>query len=386
MQWIKLKTLPWLLATGLLVSGGNSGVAHAAWSVSAEPTSVSTAQAGVRSACGTTGTDCANPSAQWRYDPILDMALVGGDSTGSGAFVGVQCDATRARRLVVGAVRRWDRHGFLAALRQATPAMIRLSAEMSGTSAVVIRAIEDRGTLDLPQTADYARGTLKDEQYALIKAAQSLFVPVGKRTYAFPGRGARAALEALSCDRPSARIASRAIPRRSIVPGNATAGEPPRPVQAIWRFGTNTGAEADKRGRYLAFTSITNFPGSQLASFTFELSCHAGRVYALFGNGSVDNAVEGAQGSATKQFMAAVNTPDNVAEVFNGSVRVARFPVEEDRRSGRGHALSRDELAALLDFDTIVVSGGANSVAFGKTGAGQAIVSLAQACGYSRSQ
>jgi hypothetical protein len=322
--------------------------------------------------------------AQWRYDPVLDMALIGGDSIQSGVFMGVQCDATRSRRLVVGAVRRWDRHGLLAALRDTAPAVIRVSAEMSGTSAVVIRAIEDRGTLDLPQTADYARGTLKDEQYALLKAAQSLSLPVGHRTYSFSGRGARMALEALSCDRPTSRIASRAIPRRPVVDTSVGLSEPTRPVQAIWRFGSNSGEQAKKRGRYLAFTSITNFPGSELASFTFELACQSGRIYAVFGNGAVGNVVDGPKSSRTRRFVTAVNTSDNVAEVFKGSVRVARFPVEIDPRSGRGHELAYDELAALLDFDTIVVNGGSNSVAFGKTGAGQAIVSLAQACGYDR--
>lgn len=330
---------------------------------------------------------------QWLLDPVARTALVENPGQFPGALLGIQCDRNdlRNRRFVFGAVRRRDRSGVLSALNTNSPTFLRISVESQSTYAEFVVGVEGRTTIDYDGAADLVVTYLTPEQYNLVRSARSLTVTTGGRSIWFSGKGSAAATGALACAATPQIVASRVIAAapRAVPPKAAPAvalprplNGPQRPVLTPWSFTPRLLSADAGKGRYLAFTSAVGFAESPLASFNFEIACHGNRLYAAFTGGSVSKSVPRTASDDPARFIAAVNSGANTAEIYRGGKEVVRFPVEVDA-AGKGHMLSARELAALLDFNRIVVSNarGSRTIEFTAKGGPQAISSLAEACG-----
>jgi hypothetical protein len=316
--------------------------------------------------------------ADWRLAEAGSTALVSAGRQQSGAMLGVQCDPNdmRGRRLIFGAYRNEDGAGLLKAISTTRARVIQVSVESQSSWSEFGVSLEGKGQLSHTGIADYVAGYLSAEQYGLIRSARSLTVKVGEKTFWFTGNGSMTATSALVCGVASPIRASRMVPEN--------ASRPRPPVQSRWTFAPGLLMPEPARGSYQVYASVSGFPGNELASFNFEITCRTGQLHALFRNGAVHASVrDGAAGPARK-FMNEVNGPANVAEVYGGGRLLARFPVEGGK-DGKGHPLSAKELQSLMQFDQIVVAGHNASVEFGGKDGPASIVSLAQACGASRS-
>jgi hypothetical protein len=311
----------------------------------------------------------------WSVDRSSQTALVQAKNSSGGIFAGVQCDPfdSRGRRLILGAVRSVDQDGLVAQLRAGRASKFTVGINSESAYSQFTTYAEDRGNLNLGMQAEFAAAYLSAEQYALFKAAKTFTVSIGERTYSFSGRGSAASIGSLTCDNRRMTVASRSIPARH--------DEPPRPVQTQWQFATHTGTTAAVKGRYEASTTIANFPNNELASFQLRISCHDGRLFALFSGGSVAKSVGNPRIASTNAFVNSIDSRHNVAMVYRGQTRIAAIPVDGPLPSWKGHPMSYDDIAALFEFDSIVVNGGDSAIEFGAKNAGPSIVALAQACG-----
>lgn len=315
--------------------------------------------------------------ADWRLAEAGTTALVSAGKQQSGAMLGVQCDANdmRGRRLIFGAYRNEDGSGLLRALATSRPKVINISVESQSAWAEFGVALEGRGQLSQTGVADYVAGYLSAEQYNLIRSARSLTIKVGEKVFWFTGNGSLSATNALVCGGASPIRASRMAVESS--------NRPKPPVQSRWVFAPGLLSPDPARGSYQAFSSVSGFPGNELASFNFEVTCRAGQLHAMFRNGAVHASVKDAAAQNALAFMKSVNGPANTAEVYAKGQMLARFPVEPGK-DGKGHPLSAKELQALMKFDQIVVAGQAATVEFGSKEGPSSILALAQACGASK--
>lgn len=315
--------------------------------------------------------------ADWRLAEAGSTALVSAGRQQSGAMLGVQCDANdmRGRRLIFGAYRNEDGTGLLKALTTARPKVITISVESQSAWAEFGVALEGKGQLSHTGVADYVAGYLSAEQYGLIRSARSLTIKVGEKVFWFTGNGSLTATNALVCGGASPIRASRMAVESS--------SRPTPPVQSRWVFAPGLLSPDPARGSYQAFSSVSGFPGNELASFNFELTCRAGQLHAMFRNGAVHTSVKDAAAQNATAFMKSVNGPANTAEVYAKGQMLARFPVEPDK-DGKGHPLSAKELQALMKFDKIVVAGQNATVEFGGQDGPSSVLALAQACGASK--
>ncbi|MCX7282797.1 MAG: hypothetical protein NTX28_01915 [Novosphingobium sp.] len=315
--------------------------------------------------------------ADWRLAEAGSTALVSAGRQQSGAMLGVQCDANdmRGRRLIFGAYRNEDTSGLLKALATARPKVINISVESQSTWAEFGVALEGKGQLAQTGVADYVAGYLSAEQYNLIRSARSLTIKVGEKVFWFTGNGSLTATNSLTCGGASPIRASRLAVEST--------SRPRSPVQSRWVFAPGLLSPDPARGSYQAYASVSGFPGNELASFNFEVTCRAGQLHAMFRNGSVHASVKDAAAQNASAFMKTVNGPANTAEVYAKGQMLARFAVEPGAE-GKGHPLSARELQALMQFDQIVVAGQGTTVEFGGKDGPSSIVALAQACGASK--
>lgn len=315
--------------------------------------------------------------SDWRLAEAGSTALVSAGRPQSGAMLGVQCDPNdfRGRRLIFGAYRNEDVGGLLKAISTSRPRVIKVSVESQSAWAEFGVALEGRGQLGMTGVADYVAGYLSAEQYSLIRSARSVTVKVGEKAFWFTGNGSLTATNALVCGSTSPIRASRMALEE--------AGRPRPPVKSRWVFAPGLLTPDPARGTYQAFSSVSGFPGNELASFNFEVTCRAGQLHALFRNGAVHASVKDAGVRSASAFMNAVNGPSNVAEVYGGGRMLARFPVEPGK-DGRGHPLTAKELQALMKFDQIVVAAERTTIEFGGKDGPSSILALAQACGASQ--
>jgi hypothetical protein len=316
----------------------------------------------------------ASSQADWRLAESGSTALVSAGRQQSGAMFGVQCDPNdmRGRRLIFGAYRNEDAAGLLKALTVTRPRVIKVSVESQSAWAEFGVLLEGKGQLSQTGVADYVAGYLSAEQYGLIRSARSLTVKVGEKVFWFTGNGSLTATSALTCGAASPIRASRMVLESD--------SRPRPPVQSRWTFAPGLLMPDPSRGSYQAYASVSGFPGNELASFNFEVTCKAGRLHALFRNGAVHASVRDGVAGTARSFMNEVNGPANFAEVYRSGRLLARFPVEAGK-DGKGHPLSAKELQALMQFDQIVVASRKASIEFGGKDGPASIVSLAQACG-----
>ncbi|HQS71375.1 MAG TPA: hypothetical protein PLM58_17220 [Novosphingobium sp.] len=319
--------------------------------------------------------------ADWRLAEAGSTALVSAGKQQSGAMLGVQCDPNdmRGRRLIFGAYRNEDGSGLLRALTTTRPKVINISVESQSAWAEFGVALEGKGQLSQTGVADYIAGYLSAEQYALIRNARSVTIKVGEKVFWFTGNGSLSATNSLVCGGASPIRASR------MAVESASRPKPPQKqlLQSRWVFAPGLLTPDPARGSYQAFSSVSGFPGNELASFNFEVTCRAGQLHAMFRNGSVHASVKDAAAQNATAFMKSVNGPANTAEVYAGGKMLARFPVEPGK-DGKGHPLSAKELQALMKFDQIVVAGQTTTVEFGGNEGPSSILALAQACGASK--
>lgn len=316
------------------------------------------------------------PAAIWQHSSLFDAAMVAGTPQRAGAVLGVQCDVNdaRGRRLVFGAIRQQDKAGLGTVLTQVRPATLRVAVESQSSNSEFVVDVEEHGDL-LPQTPGaFAAAYLTSEQYGLIRSAKSVAVIVGNKDYVFTGTGSLAATNQLRCAGTAPIRASRMIAEK--------AAHPISPVKAPWTFLLKPGQQSGTGAIARASAAVLGFPESRLASFTFGVSCHASRLYAIFAGGAAAQSVAGQDKVSTAAFMKQVTDKTNFAEVYKNGRLVRAFSVEPgpDRK---GHPLSSDDLAALLDFDALVVStiGGGRSIEFGGKGSSESIAAVAEACG-----
>lgn len=331
--------------------------------------------AAASTATRTHGLTQSEPPA-WRHYAQLSLAAVESSLPLSGSLLGVQCDKNdpRNRRLLFGTSRQLDRGGASQSLRTMRPAIVKVAVEAQSTYAEFVLDIEARDTISLNEPIDVVAAFLTTEQYQLLQSAKSLTISAGGRSYWFTGHGSSSATKSLACNKVPAVPASRYIAR--------TVERSTRPTLTPWSFTPRILAADPRKGRYLAFTSAVGFPESPLASFNFEIACHGNRLYASFVPGSVAMSVPSTASERVRQFNTSIDTDSNSAEVYRDGMEVASFSVEQGA-SGKGHMLTARELAALLSFDSIVVTtrDKSRTVEFTNKNGPQAISAVAEACG-----
>jgi hypothetical protein len=318
-------------------------------------------------------------SGGWMLHDKAQLALVGASNQATGIFAGIQCDPfdPRSHRLILGAVHTGKSIDAMEAFQNQSMKMM-VATNGSSLSAKFEILPEDRGHSDFAGGFIYTASYLNQQQFDALNSAKSFIIKAGGQTYNFSGAGSARAIGAMACHSGEIHVARRLIERRHAI--ETSQDDRSQQYLGAWQLTYHSGAAALMRGRAEVFANTTNHPANMAASFRLGVSCIDRRFYANLTVGINPALSDDSNLESVNDFIHRFGQHGKLVEIYRGGQRIATFLVARDEFAGKGHELTSQELASMMESDSLAVVGDNKVIEFSTANAAASLASLLRAC------